>query len=436
MEYDEQMENDILVSVLCTAYNHEKYIADAVEGVINQRTEFRYELIIHDDASSDRTAKIIREYEKKYPQIIRTIIQKENQFSHCHIYPSFLFPEVKGKYIAFCEGDDYWTDEEKLQKQVEFLEAHENYSMCMHNAVKINVESGEQSYLDTFPKDGTYSQEEQIKVGLGTDFPAFASYVVRADYLKKIPSFFLNSNVLDYPLRQFYADQGEVYYFQKPMSVYRVSTLQSYMKKTKQSQSFYNKYTLEMIRFFEKFNEYTDRKFYGLLERKMLSDYLGFCCSIEPEEGRKKAEKNRLDMDKLNQCFECISENYLHPSILRIRKKSEELFIYGISRLSDICQRQLEYAKADFQGFVVSDGQMKPDEIKGKKVYYFSEVLQDFKNPGFILAVQPVNAEIIAGFLEEKGIRSYCMPYMGDGIEIQEECQNEDMQAGIICSGD
>lgn len=407
------MKEDIMVTVLCTAYNHKDYIEDAMKGVLNQKTNFKYELLIHDDASTDGTAEIIQEYEQKYPQLIRIIMQKKNQFQHCRIYPTFLFPEVRGKYVAFCEGDDYWTDEMKLQKQIDFLETHKEYSMCIHNAVKLNVETGEESYLNTFPEDGTYSQEEQIKAGLGTDFPAFASYVARAKLLQKIAPFFLESNVIDYPLRQFFANQGKIYYFHKPMSVYRVATPQSYMKKTTKSQTFYNNYTLEMIHFFEEFDKYTEKKFHSLLERKMISDYLGFCCSVDMEQGLVKAEKKGLDMRKIRSCYQCLSPEYLSADIKKLLEKSDGLFIYGISRLSEICRRQLNHAQVKYQGFVVSDGQMKPENIEGESVFYLSEIIENYDNPGFILAVQPVNVNVIARNLKGRKMDNYCMPYLG-----------------------
>ena len=205
-----KMNTPPMVSVICTAYNHENFIQDAIEGVIHQKTDFNYEFLIHDDASTDKTAKIIQAYAQKYPTVIRAILQDENQFQHCHIYPDILFPMIRGKYVAFCEGDDYWTDEYKLQKQVDFLEKHPEYTMCIHNAIKWNYETGEKKRLDTFLEDGTYEQKQQILAGLGTDFPAFASYVFRSELLKKIPDFFLASHVLDYPLRQYAANEGKI----------------------------------------------------------------------------------------------------------------------------------------------------------------------------------------------------------------------------------
>ena len=111
------MSESVMVSVLCTAYNHEKWIKDAIEGVLEQQTDFKYELIIHDDASTDNTASVIQQYAGQYPDVIRPIFQKENQFGKCSLYKKYLFPSARGKYIALCEGDDYWCDSHKLQRQ-------------------------------------------------------------------------------------------------------------------------------------------------------------------------------------------------------------------------------------------------------------------------------------------------------------------------------
>lgn len=116
--------DDILVSVVTLAYNHRNYIRQCIEGVLMQKTDFKYELLIHDDASTDGTDVIIKEYEKAYPGIVKPVYQTDNQYSQgVSIGPKYLYPKAQGKYIAECEGDDYWIDPLKLQKQVDILES-------------------------------------------------------------------------------------------------------------------------------------------------------------------------------------------------------------------------------------------------------------------------------------------------------------------------
>ncbi|WP_310556096.1 glycosyltransferase [Flavobacterium sp.] len=120
-----------LVSILCDTFNHENYIEQAILGFLSQKTNFPIEIIIHDDASTDETVKIIKEYENKFPLIIKPIYQKENKYSNKNfsIWSDFTFPKAKGEFIALCEGDDYWTDELKIQKQVDYLKLHNNLSI-------------------------------------------------------------------------------------------------------------------------------------------------------------------------------------------------------------------------------------------------------------------------------------------------------------------
>ena len=121
-----------MVTVWCLAYNHEKYIRQALEGFVNQRTTFKYEVLVHDDASSDSTTDIIKEYQRNYPDIIKPIFQKENQTRlKVNKTKEFLIPNMAGKYVAFCEGDDYWCNSEKLQMQFDQMENNPDASMCV-----------------------------------------------------------------------------------------------------------------------------------------------------------------------------------------------------------------------------------------------------------------------------------------------------------------
>lgn len=131
------MEDSLMVTIRCLAYNHEPYIRQCLEGFVMQKTNFRFEAIVHDDASTDGTATIILEYAEKYPDIIKPIIETENQYSKKDgSLRRIVDLHTHGKYIAICEGDDYWIDPYKLQKQVDFLEANLEYSMCFANAIE------------------------------------------------------------------------------------------------------------------------------------------------------------------------------------------------------------------------------------------------------------------------------------------------------------
>lgn len=141
------MKGDPLVSIRCTVYNHEPFLRQCLDGFVMQQTTFPFEAIVHDDASTDGSAAIIGEYAEKYPDIIKPIYETENQHSKhdgslAKIMNAAIHPAAK--YIALCEGDDYWTDPLKLQNQVDFLERNPDYTMCFHRANTIDDETGEE----------------------------------------------------------------------------------------------------------------------------------------------------------------------------------------------------------------------------------------------------------------------------------------------------
>lgn len=143
-------EEPILVAIKCLVYNHESYLRDCLEGFVMQKTNFRYVVVVHDDVSTDGSVAIIREYEEKYPEIFRPIYEKVNQWSKQDGSLDRVMDEALdasgAKYVALCEGDDYWTDPLKLQMQVDFLEAHPDYSMCFH-AAKVKLEGVHKEHI-------------------------------------------------------------------------------------------------------------------------------------------------------------------------------------------------------------------------------------------------------------------------------------------------
>lgn len=139
----ENKESPPIVSICCATFNHEQFIHDAMHGFLSQRTLFPFEILVHDDASTDNTLEVVRDYQSRFPSIIRVIAQSENQYSKGRrIVGELIMPEAKGQYLAICEGDDYWTDPEKLAKQVRFLENNPDYVLCYSDCVGLDQESG------------------------------------------------------------------------------------------------------------------------------------------------------------------------------------------------------------------------------------------------------------------------------------------------------
>ena len=216
-----------MVSICCITFKHENYIRECLEGFVNQKTNFPFEVIVHDDASPDKTADIIREYAAQYPDIIKPIYQTENQYSkNIQALWEYVFPRCRGKYIAICEGDDFWFDPNKLQMQYDFMEANPDYSLCMHGIKRLDYFTQTYSnvpYIKNFPEDGT----------------EFAHRTALNEYLYSTQTMFIRKSVFDAKHDEIFRDSqfapmsdtqlafhlalaGKVKYIRRRMAVYRV----------------------------------------------------------------------------------------------------------------------------------------------------------------------------------------------------------------------
>ena len=205
-----------IVSIAMLTYNHENYIPEAIESVLMQKTDFPFQLVIAEDFSTDNTRKIVIDYQKKYPQKIKLILQNKNVGASKN--NTALFENLKGKYIAALEGDDYWTDPLKLQKQVDFLEANEDFSICFHNVEEVNIDGVifEKRLVQSSEEEKTYTIEDLSK----GNFIHTASVVFRNN-IKELPEFIKFSPMGDYPLHMINAKFGLIKYFPKKMAVYK-----------------------------------------------------------------------------------------------------------------------------------------------------------------------------------------------------------------------
>ena len=248
--------NNILVSISCITYNHEKYISEALESFLMQKTNFKYEILIHDDASTDKTADIIRKYEKQFPDIIKPIYQTENQYSKgTKINVVYNFTRAQGKYIALCEGDDYWTDPFKLQKQVNYMEQHPECTLCLHSSIKVSKGNEFLGKLDYHKENRIATAEDIVSqtVAGHTSSMLFSTSLVRC-----LPNYYFYAHIGDYPLKIYLASKGYVYYMSKIMSAYRVGVGVTSLVLSKDTINNNNNRVKKML---QGFNEYTSYQY-------------------------------------------------------------------------------------------------------------------------------------------------------------------------------
>ena len=253
-----------IVSVCMITYNHGAFLATAIESILSQVTDYKFEIIISDDSSKDNTCEIIRKYAALYPDIIRPIYNKENIGMQRNFAQSLM--ACKGKYIAVLEGDDYWTDSFKLQKQIDFLEQNPDYSMCITSIDLIN-KNGEKidspCGFTNFEKS-SYTIEEYIVPSERLILVPMMTLVARNILIWPLPDFFYKVGTSDMVLTLLFFLKGKLYYINEKTAVYREHL--GGISKSVDFQLKLDRYVFDM---FDGFNDYTRGKYYELIKQRI-----------------------------------------------------------------------------------------------------------------------------------------------------------------------
>ncbi len=205
------------VTVLLTTYNHEKYIAQALDSVLMQETDFDFEIVLLEDCSTDGTREILRAYQTKYPGKIRLRLAEHNQRSNKAFAEEFL--ASASVYIAMLDGDDYWTSQKKLQTQVEFLRGHPECALCFHNALRIYEDGSRVPFRHNSAGQKQISVLEDL---WERNFIAGCAAMLRKDVLWQFPDWFYNLPYGDWPLYILCAHHGKIGYIDEIFGVYRI----------------------------------------------------------------------------------------------------------------------------------------------------------------------------------------------------------------------
>lgn len=385
--YENFQDNQPVVSVLCYTYNHADYMRECLNGILMQDVDFAYEVVLFDDASTDGTSDIIREYCEKYPRIMHAFIGTENTYTDPRRpeFDMFLREKyLRGKYVAFCECDDYWSDKNKLKTQVHYLQAHPECSLTLHNAYRLNMQNNTKNLMKEESADQELTALDIIMQNDGM-WPT-ASMVGRKEV-------FIESSVLytcyvqDWPM-QLYADaKGSIYYFNRPMCVYRYFVEGSWSSRTYGSSLTRTAYVFDMFEMFKRYDVFTDHKYKNIIKARMgvlwssivdllqlpdesfeelyqmISQKQGYNFSYQPyiksmQEMRNRCKGN-LEKSDLPDNKEVVTDFYKNKTVMVFCASTAGKRIFHI----------LENLKVDVAGFVDNDLSKKGKIFEGKTIY-------------------------------------------------------------------
>lgn len=309
------MNNEIMVSVICTVYNHERYIRQCLDSLVTQETSFGYEVLVHDDASRDNSAEIIREYAQKFQSVVIPVFQKENQYSKGINPIHILLNKARGKYVAVCEGDDFWVSQDKLEKQVDFMEGHSEYSLCVHAAYYAR----EDGTLDPSKKFKAYDTEKTVsteEILSGWKF-ATNSILYRREARKdlEIP-YQQKCSSGDFATLVYLALQGKVYYMADVMSAYRVESIGSLNWTWKKNPDKYIQSRIEFANMLRRIDAYTSGAYHQTINRNIeqVEFSVAYASGDLPEAKKNKALYDKLEMVKKVKMY----VQYYFPGIYEV----------------------------------------------------------------------------------------------------------------------
>ncbi len=318
------------VSVECNTYNQVQYISRAIDSFLMQDTDFPFEIIIHDDASTDGTSQIVKEYAQRFPSIVVPIIEVQNQYSNLESpFWDNILPRIRGKYIALCEGDDYWCSKTKLQKQWEFMEMHPRCSMVVHNT-KIH-DLSEQN------PDHLFFEEEEVwkltEEDIFLDWKVHtSSYFMKKEDFYKVQDLTFSRNGKrywfgDYRILCFMALQGDIFVLPEVLSVYNYGVQNGVTQSNNKTKLRNVEKELIRIEFLRQFDVYSNHRFHSVIEKRIsainydaISVYL-HSSIVENDKGRRMEFVQLIDENPNKKDY------FLRGSLLkRLQKKISYLF--------------------------------------------------------------------------------------------------------------
>ncbi len=431
MKYDDffafeslpQFSNDEipLVSIYCLTYNHEPFIEDALRGFVEQRTTFRYEVILFDDASTDGTSDVVRQYANKYPDIIKAFIAKENTYHNQHrkeAMKDFFNRNFRGKYLAFCEGDDCWVDRHKLQIQIEYMESHSNCTMTVHGGIWVDYAKNKLQVFDQI------DSERDLTLGdvMWHRCPMYTASMVFRYSKTRFEKYFCNTGVSDWSLQLYSIAEGELHYFDRIMSIYRFRTPGSWNERRLTNDEMNVVHIFRAISMLDSFNHSTEKRYERDVINKV-NDYVVWLCDIYSR-NKDDFEKAITELvGKYPETTWAIDEFFRYFDFYLISKKkkpraldndtfyrfNKKIIIWGTGVGGTGMAEYLKAAAVEFEGFCETDPHT--EFYYGKRVYKISDI-NELDDCMVVVGIFSIPWEILQEQLDRDIIKNYYFPFV------------------------
>ena len=412
------MQGEKKLIILCATYNHVNSIRKALEGFFMQKTNFDYIVYVHDDASTDGTQDILREYQNKYPDRLLVDYELENQYSKgVHPYHNIFASLDEYKYTALCEGDDYWVYPYKLQKQYDILEKNKELSMCVHNGLDVDNARNIKNVSVNQLKEGLVPPQQFIAHENGS-LPT-SSFFFRTEFFSKRPQYMKEAPIDDDIILCNCGKNGGIFYFDEVWTVYNYqSGAESWTAKVVRDEKYLRTFTECYIKFLDEYELDTNGKFGVHIRTWRLMILHTTIQNLLRNAGNTVRELYTLIesyKDLFNHKYDFEFEVSFKCSLVhcvdfkeylcsyKSRNSNKKIFIYGAGEIAQQILFELGHDYSGIEGCVVSSEPLTP-KFGGFNVSNINDVINREENPIFVLALGLKNTYQVMEHLNELGV--------------------------------
>lgn len=408
------------ITIFCLTYNHVQYIRDAFEGFLNQKTQFTFNIFVYDDASTDGTSDIVREYKDKYPDIFNIYISEKNLYkaTNREIIMMELYEKyIRGKYVAWCEGDDYWIDPYKLQLQVQYMEEHPECSMTAHGAVWLDCQNNKKKDYLPFEEEKDLTAEEIILQPTGN--LSTASLVMqRKIFMRDVD--YPRCGVMDRPLQLYALYHGKIHFFSKIMSVYRYMHEGSWSMEVQRKFCDEMLHYYDMIRFLKEYDSYTHQEYHKYIRRDIISYlYVGVNSFLKMKESDYRFECKKLDVKTDSKYHNYLTQqcrvfSWFKGEYILSKEEREQInnnthvVIMGVGEYSHYVEKILSKNQVTYSGYIVS---YKQDAYSNSKsIWQLADYPYEKEKTLVIVGIHQKSEESVLKVLEDNHFNNFITP--------------------------